>query len=77
VQIVRNSDFRVEGENRLRAGWSHLLRAPLEVTFEYLPKLDPEPSGKFRHVVSELQGGQSLSSSSQQGRLPRREELVN
>jgi phenylacetate-CoA ligase len=56
VEIVRNERFPADGEERIRRGWTQLLRAPLHVTFEYLPALAPERSGKFRHVVSELSG---------------------
>jgi phenylacetate-CoA ligase len=55
VQMVCNDAFRVqEGEERIRAGWEKLLRTPVAVMFEYLPKIDSERSGKFRHVVSEV-----------------------
>jgi phenylacetate-CoA ligase len=60
VEIVATLGFRKEGEDRIRRGWSVLLRCPLEVTFEYVTRLTPEKSGKFRHVVSELAGGQVL-----------------
>jgi phenylacetate-CoA ligase len=60
VEIVPTKDFDKEGEERIRHGWSKLLRCPLEVTFEYMEHLAPERSGKFRHVVSELVGGQVL-----------------
>jgi phenylacetate-CoA ligase len=61
IQIVRDERFRMEGEDRIRKGWSKLLRAPVQVTFEYLPSLPAERSGKFRHLVSELQAGQPHS----------------
>jgi phenylacetate-CoA ligase len=54
VQIVRNEQFRPDGEERLRKSWSHLLRSRVEIWFEYLPALPAERSGKFRHVVSEV-----------------------
>jgi phenylacetate-CoA ligase len=60
VQLVRNGNFRVESENRIRRGWSERLRSPLQVTFEYLPHLSVERSGKFRHIVSDLQSGREL-----------------
>jgi phenylacetate-CoA ligase len=60
VEVVATLSFRKESEDRIRRGWSVLLRCPLEVTFEYVTRLTPERSGKFRHVVSELAGGQVL-----------------
>lgn len=57
VQIVRSNSYPESGENHIRRGWEKLLRCPLRVTFEYLPALPRERSGKFRHVVSELGEG--------------------
>jgi phenylacetate-CoA ligase len=59
VQMVRNENFPGDAEERIRNSWTQLLRSPLHVTFEYLPGLPLEPSGKFRHVVSELTAGRS------------------
>jgi phenylacetate-CoA ligase len=64
VQLVRNASFQTEGEERIRKAWESLLRSPVQVTFEYLPHLPPEPSGKYRHVVSELSAGSSLRAAS-------------
>jgi len=60
VQIVRNEKFRQESETLIRTRWSDRLRSPVEMTFEYLPKLPPERSGKFRHIVSEVPAGQTI-----------------
>jgi phenylacetate-CoA ligase len=60
VQMVCNRRFRKEGEERIRAGWRQLLRTPVEVMFEYLPRIPSERAGKFRHVVSEVAGGDHL-----------------
>ena len=54
VQMTCNGQFQKEGEDRIRAGWTELLRAPVRVTFEYLPRIPPDPRGKFRHVVSDV-----------------------
>ena len=54
VQLTCNGEYRKEGEARIRNGWAQLLRGPVHVTFEYLPRIPPDPRGKFRHVVSEL-----------------------
>jgi phenylacetate-CoA ligase len=54
VQVVRNGNYSGGGEERIRRAWTHLMHAPVEVRFEYLPGLVAERSGKFRHVVSEL-----------------------
>ena len=57
VQLVPNENLPDDTEELLRQKWSRLLRAPLHVTFEYLPELSWERSGKFRHIVSELPAG--------------------
>jgi phenylacetate-CoA ligase len=54
VQLVRNQNYQAENEVRIREGLRSRLRAPVEVTIEYLPGLPPERSGKFRHVISEV-----------------------
>jgi phenylacetate-CoA ligase len=54
VQLVCSDKYRPESETRIREGLCQRLRAPVEVTIEYLPALPPEPSGKFRHVISEV-----------------------
>jgi phenylacetate-CoA ligase len=54
VQILHNGRFPDDAEERILRNWTQLLRAPLRVTFEYPPELPVEPSGKFRHVISEL-----------------------
>jgi phenylacetate-CoA ligase len=55
VQLVRNQRYRFESESRIRDGLRTRLRAPVEVAIEYLPTLPPEPSGKFRQVICELE----------------------
>jgi phenylacetate-CoA ligase len=54
IQLVRNDRFRPESENRIKEGLRARLKAPVEVTVEYLATLPPEKSGKFRHVISEV-----------------------
>lgn len=54
VQLVKSQHFKMENESRIREGLRQRLRAPVEVTIEYLPNLAPERSGKFRHVISEV-----------------------
>jgi phenylacetate-CoA ligase len=54
IQLVRNQRFRPEYEARIREGLRQRLRAPVEVTLEYLETLPPERSGKFRQVISEV-----------------------
>jgi phenylacetate-CoA ligase len=62
VQLVRNGSYSPQSEDRIRKAWTQLLRAPLSVTFEYLPDLPLERSGKFRHVISELQTSVPMAS---------------
>jgi phenylacetate-CoA ligase len=57
VQLVRNERFRPGSEARIREGLRQRLRAPVDVTIEYLTVLPPERSGKFRHVISEIAVG--------------------
>jgi phenylacetate-CoA ligase len=57
VQIVRNSRYDTAGEHTIRTGWTKLLRTPVEVTFEYVPRIATERAGKFRHVVCEIPVG--------------------
>ena len=54
LQIVIDEKFDKEGEKKITQDWTKLLRSQLHVTFEYLPHLSKDPSGKFRHVVSEI-----------------------
>ena len=54
VQLVCNDRFRPESEARIREGLRQRLKAPVEVTVEYVSTLPPEKSGKFRHVISEV-----------------------
>jgi phenylacetate-CoA ligase len=54
IQLVCNDRYQPESEDRIRKGWSQLLRCPVSVQFEYVPQLAPDPSGKFRHVISHL-----------------------
>jgi phenylacetate-CoA ligase len=54
VQVVGNPNVPADAEDRIRRNWELLLRAPLRLTFEYMPELPVEKSGKFRHFVSEL-----------------------
>jgi phenylacetate-CoA ligase len=62
VELVRNSKYSAESEDRIRKAWKQLLRAPLDVTFEYVAELPVEKSGKFRHVRSEVaMPGQSIA----------------
>jgi phenylacetate-CoA ligase len=62
VQIVRNEHFRGDSEEKLRKSWRALLRAPVEITFEYLPRLLADRSGKFRHIISDLVEHRELES---------------
>lgn len=60
VQIVRGGQYARDAETQIKNSWAKLLRSPVEVTFEYVARLQAERSGKFRHVVSELPAGQRL-----------------
>ncbi len=62
VEVVRNKDFRIQDEEQIRESWTKLLRSSIQITFEYLPSLHVERSGKFRHVVSEVPAGKMSGS---------------
>jgi phenylacetate-CoA ligase len=59
VTLVAGNGYARSGEDRIRRRWMELLRAPLTVTFAYVRVLPPDPSGKFRHVVSQVRGAAS------------------
>jgi phenylacetate-CoA ligase len=54
VQISSTGAFGEAGEERIRSGWTQLLRTPVRVTFEYMARIPADPRGKFRHIVSEV-----------------------
>lgn len=54
LQLVCDAGFSTENEELIQRKWSLLLRAPVEIHFEYLPDLPPEKSGKFRHIISDV-----------------------
>lgn len=60
VQILRNQNFAIHAEDRIRRAWTQLFRTPVAVSFEYPSELPLDASGKFRHIVSELTAGQSV-----------------
>jgi phenylacetate-CoA ligase len=68
VQIVRNERFRNQSEEHLRRGWHKLFQAPMDITFEYMPGLPAEPSGKFRHITSDLSRHEPQGQDIQKGR---------
>ena len=59
VQLVCTTKYSRAGEEHIRMAWTQLLRAPVTATFEYLNELPMERSGKFRHVVSELESAKT------------------
>ena len=63
VQLVCNDRLPPDGEERIRRGWSQLLRCPVSVRFEHVSQLSRDPSGKFRHVVSEVQAPAAITRS--------------
>jgi phenylacetate-CoA ligase len=56
IQIVAAADYRPANEPRIREGLVRRMRAPVEVTFEYLDSFPADPTGKFRCVISEVAG---------------------
>lgn len=62
VELVRNGAFTTDAEETIRQIWAKLFRSAIHVTFEYLPRLSPDRSGKFRHVVSRVPAGMGFGS---------------
>jgi phenylacetate-CoA ligase len=60
IQIVAGKNYRTENEARIREGMARRMRSPVRVTFEYLPLIPLDPSGKLRCVVSEVAGVEAL-----------------
>jgi phenylacetate-CoA ligase len=58
VQLITAPGYRTEDEERIRSGWTQLLRSRPRVSFEYVTSLPTDASGKFRHVVCEAPAGQ-------------------
>jgi phenylacetate-CoA ligase len=54
VQIACSSAFDRNSEERIRAAWCALLRAPIDVSFRYVPRVASDAHGKFRHIVSRV-----------------------
>ena len=54
VEIVRNQQYDPAHERRLQETFSRRLRAPVAVQVRYTDSISPTPSGKTRHVISEI-----------------------
>jgi phenylacetate-CoA ligase len=54
VQVVRNAAFPADGESRIRQGLRRRVKADVEVNVQFVDMLQPERSGKFRHVISDV-----------------------
>jgi phenylacetate-CoA ligase len=54
VEIVRNQQYDPDSESQIREEFSRRLRAPVAVHVRYSDSIAPTPSGKTRHVVSEV-----------------------
>jgi phenylacetate-CoA ligase len=61
VELVTSTRFNPASKDRLQKAWEQLLRCPLVVTFEHVTTLTPDPSGKFRHVVSHLKASAAVT----------------
>ena len=61
IQMVVGKGFRLEDESRIRTGLERRMRAPVEVTFEYLRSIPAEATGKYRCTVSEVSEIQALN----------------
>jgi phenylacetate-CoA ligase len=54
VEIVRNQEYDMQSEARIQQAFSLRLRAAVDVRVRYCDSIAPTPSGKARHVVSEV-----------------------
>jgi phenylacetate-CoA ligase len=54
IQIVPGPAYSKDSESRIREGVVRRMRAPVDITFEYLQSFPMERTGKFRCIVSEV-----------------------
>ena len=54
VQLVLKDNNKVELERMIEEQFKRRLGQACEIDFEYLPKIEREPSGKFRYIVNKL-----------------------
>jgi len=56
VQIVKSPSFTGDSEKKLEGNLRSALGNDVRITFEYLPKIPREKSGKLRYFVNEMSG---------------------
>jgi phenylacetate-CoA ligase len=61
VRLVAGDDFRVEQEEALVASLRERLGAGMEIEVRHVPRIDREPSGKFRWVISRVEHSCALN----------------
>jgi len=54
VEVVRGDQYEAGCEEKVRAAFVQRLRASVEVKFHYTDSIPPTPSGKTRHIISEV-----------------------
>ena len=54
VEIVRDEQYEARSEDRIRKVFAQRLKAPVEVRISYQESIPPTPSGKTRHIISEV-----------------------
>ena len=54
VQIVRDEKYESCSEERIRKSIMQRLKSPVDVGISYLESIPPTPSGKTRHIISEV-----------------------
>ncbi len=54
LSLVVNNNFTPRGEEDIRKDWDRRLDGEVAVTVDYVDKIPPEKSGKFRYVVSKV-----------------------
>lgn len=56
LQLVVGSDFRInEARPKIAKTFKHFLGDAVELNIELVPSIAPEPSGKYRYVISRVQ----------------------
>jgi phenylacetate-CoA ligase len=54
VEVVRDRQYDPSNEERIRKAFVQRLKAPVDVKVNYLESIPSTPSGKTRHVISEV-----------------------
>jgi phenylacetate-CoA ligase len=70
IRIARNDNYRPETEAGLRKHLEKNFHSDINITFEYVPRIDPQVSGKYQMVINEANSCNATATSSSAGILP-------